>query len=239
MDVRPLANPAALRAVCFDAVGTLIYPFPPVSEAYGRIGRRHGASLKSDEIDRRFRAAFQRQEEQDRRLGYHTDEARERQRWAAIVAEVFHDQPDPAGPLAELWDHFARSDAWACFPDVASCLGWLKTHGYQIGIASNYDRRLRSVVAGLPPLGNCDLLAISAEIGWRKPALPFFTGMLQAIHQPAERVLLVGDDWENDYQGGTQAGLQVILVDRQQRDPAMPALASLDELPRLLKPTQD
>jgi putative hydrolase of the HAD superfamily len=239
MGVRSLANPAALRAVCFDAVGTLIYPSPPVREIYGHIGRRHGAILEPDEIDQRFRAAFRRQDEQDRRRGYRTDEDRERQRWAAIVAEVFHDQPDPIGPLAELWDHFAQADAWACFADVAPCLGWLKAHGFQVGIASNYDHRLRSVVAGLPPLKDCDSLAISAELGWRKPALSFFTGMLQAIQQPAERVLLVGDDWENDYLGGTQAGLQVVLVERQHRESATPALTSLEELPRLLQPMLD
>jgi putative hydrolase of the HAD superfamily len=231
--VRALANPSDLRAVVFDAVGTLIYPAPPVCAVYDRIGRRHGAALGEAEIERRFRASFQQEEAHDRQLGYQTDEERERLRWAAIVRAVFHDQPDPSGPLAELWDHFARPDAWACFSDVAPCLEWLQTRGLRTGVASNFDQRLRRVVAGLPALRGCEVVAISSELGWRKPAPAFFQALLHGLSLPAEQVLLVGDDWENDYQGGIRAGMPVILLNRQRRPLEVPAITSLEELPGL------
>src|SRR5262245_36002934 len=109
----------------FDAVGTLIYPLPPVGEVYAGIGRRWGATITAAEIELRIRVACQRQEAWDREHGHRTDEEREQRRWRTIVAEVFHDQPNPQGPFADLWSHFAQPDAWACYPDVASCLAWL------------------------------------------------------------------------------------------------------------------
>jgi putative hydrolase of the HAD superfamily len=222
-----------IRAVFFDAVGTLIYPDPPVGEAYARIGRRHAARLGVAEIERRFRAAFRAQEELDRTLCFRTDETRERQRWRAIVTEVFHDQPDPLGPCADLWEHFARPEAWTCFADVADLLQGLADQGIKVGIASNYDARLRTVVAGLPALSSCQALAISAEIGWRKPAAPFFEALCRMIGEPPEHVAVIGDDWENDYQGGQAAGLQVLLLDRKGVRPGVPSLSTLRDLPRV------
>lgn len=223
-----------ISAVFFDAVGTLLRPQPSVQEVYGRAGRRCGARLGEAEIGRRFAAAFQRQEAVDRELGYRSSERRERQRWEAIVAEVFRDQPHPSALLAELWDHFARPDAWACLPDVAACLRELQLLGIPLGIASNFDGRLRAVVAGQPALAACGRLAISAEIGWRKPAPAFFEALCELVRLPAEEILLVGDDWHNDYEGGRQAGLQVLLLDRNARLGEAGRLTGLDELPSRL-----
>ncbi len=229
-----LDHPKAIRTVFLDAVGTVIYPHPKVGQVYAQIGRRWGARLEENELDRRFRQAFRRQEQQDQARGYRTDEDRERQRWQTIVAEVFHDQPDPSGPLPELWDHFARPAAWACFSDVAPCLEALRARGLHLGVASNYDARLRAVVAGLPPLRACPYLAISAEIGWRKPAPGFFEALLRLTGHEPPQVLFVGDDPDNDYRGARQAGLPVVLLARKQPPDGIPSIASLTQLPALL-----
>ena len=36
-----------VRAVAFDAVGTLIYPEPPVAQVYAAVGRRKPATLRT------------------------------------------------------------------------------------------------------------------------------------------------------------------------------------------------
>ena len=231
-----LTDPTRVRVVFFDAVGTLIHPAPPVGEVYARIARRWGAALDAAEAARRFRTAFQRQEDRDRASAYRTSEEREEERWRTIVAEVLSDQPDADGPFRELWDHFARADAWACYPDVAPCLDALHARGLALGIASNCDRRLRAVVAGLPALHLCTLLVISSAVGWRKPAPAFFQALPElAGCRPAE-VLLVGDDWANDYEGGRANGLQVVYLARAGAPPGRPALTSLTDLPHLLLP---
>jgi len=54
--------PAGVRAVAFDAVGTLVEPWPPVGEAYAAAGCRHGITLDAETARSRFRAAWRRQE---------------------------------------------------------------------------------------------------------------------------------------------------------------------------------
>ena len=79
-------------------------------------------------------------------------------------------------------------------------------------MASNYDQRLRSVAAGFPALQPLQLV-ISSEVGWRKPAPQFFAAMCRSVQAPADKVLHVGDDVGNDYDGAVTAGLQARLYD--------------------------
>jgi len=202
-----------IRAVAFDAVGTLIHPSPPVAEVYHAAGMRHGSALGLDEIRRRFRAAFTRQEAIDAAVGLATGETREREQWRAIVAEVLDDVGDPVACFTDLYDHFARPDAWACDPDAGELLARLQRDSYALAVASNFDQRLRGVVAGLPPLAPIRHFAISSEIGWRKPAAQFFTALADMLGLPAAEILLVGDDLGNDFEGGRRAGLAVVLLD--------------------------
>ena len=48
---------------------------------------------------------------------------------------------------AELWDHFGRPSSWQVYPDVVPALRQMERSGLQIGIGSNFDGRLRSVIA--------------------------------------------------------------------------------------------
>src|SRR5437588_472394 len=82
-------------------------PEPPAPQAYHAVGRRFGSRLSPDEVRRRFRAAFQREELRDRAAGLQTSEAREEERWRGVVAEVLDDVTDPAACFAELFEHFS------------------------------------------------------------------------------------------------------------------------------------
>jgi putative hydrolase of the HAD superfamily len=203
----------SVRAVFFDAVGTVIHPEPPAAEAYHAIGQQFGSRLSLDEIRRRFRAAFQREELRDREAGLRTSEAREEERWRDIVAAVLDDVADVDACFADLFAHFGRPAAWRCEPNAAETIRQLAERGFLLGLASNYDHRLRSVAAGLEALRRVRHLVISSEVGWRKPAPPFFDALCRSVDVAPAEVLLVGDDMGNDYEGGRTAGLQVVLFD--------------------------
>jgi putative hydrolase of the HAD superfamily len=210
-----------ILAVAFDAVGTLIHPDPPAAEVYASVARRFGSGLDLGEIRRRFGAAFAEQEGVDTLNGLVTSEERERRRWRDIVAQVLDDVADPAGCFAELYAHFGCPDAWRVDDGAADILHRLQAAGYAIAMASNYDHRLRGVVAGLDALSAVDRLVISSEIGWRKPARGFFAHLAAALELPPHAVLYVGDDLTNDYEGAREAGLQAVLFDPRGRHPAL------------------
>ena len=218
--------------VLFDAVGTLICPDPPVAEAYRSVARRFGSRLTEAEIGERFRRSFVRQETLDAGLnGFQTDEARERQRWQAIVSDVLDDVSDPAAVFDELWRHFAAAASWRLFDDVAETWRSLAQRGMQLGIASNFDRRLWQVCRGLPPLDTCRQVFVSSELQVRKPSLEFFRGIEQRLQLSGEQIVLVGDDWTNDYLAAFEAGWNAVFLDRRgERSGGKGMVRSLHEL---------
>jgi putative hydrolase of the HAD superfamily len=233
--MRPLL--ANSRAVFFDAVGTLIHPEPTAADVYAHVGRRFGSRLAAPDIAARFARAFARHEEADRRDRLRTSEEREVRRWREIVAEVLDDVTDPARCFVELYQHFARPEAWRCEPEVAGVLDELARRGLALGLASNYDYRLRSVLAGRPELHAARHVVISSEVGWRKPAPEFFAAVCRVAGLPAGRILFVGDDRHNDYDGARAAGLRAVLLDPRGRQGDVPhRLRSLAELLTAIRP---
>ena len=225
----PVALPPA---VFFDAVGTLIHPEPSAPAVYASVARRFDSRLDEATIASRFRAAFRRQERADYAGGLRTSEEREIARWRTIVWEVLDDVLDAETCFQELYAHFARGDSWRCVPEAAGLLNTLAQRGHVLGIASNFDHRLRGLVEQMPVLRSVRHLVISSEIGWRKPASDFFAEMCRQVGFPPADILYVGDDPTNDYEGARAAGLRAMLLDPQRRAAVPPAavLRSLRDL---------
>jgi putative hydrolase of the HAD superfamily len=221
-----------IQWVLFDAVGTLIRPDPPVVRVYLSVARRYGSCLTEVEVGERFHEAFQRQEEIDAGpSGCQTDEARELLRWQTIVADVLDDASEPAAVFNELWRHFAMSEHWRLFGDAAETWQSLGMRGFRLGIASNFDHRLRQVCRGLPPLDKCEHIFVSSELKVRKPSIEFYRRIEQRLQASARQILLVGDDWTNDYLAARQAGWSAVFVDRSgERDGTEDVVRSLGKL---------
>jgi putative hydrolase of the HAD superfamily len=201
-----------IRAVFFDAVGTLLFPHAPVSQTYAEFAGRHGAVVTEERVRLGFRAAFLRQEQFDHAAGWATNEDRERSRWRAIVGDVLP-VTDADACFADLWAWFSQPAAWTIHPEAGDVLRELCNRGLVVGMASNFDGRLLPLVHAFPELapvrGRC---LISSRVGWRKPSREFFNAVAQSAGWEPNRVLYVGDDLRNDLEGATAAGLQAILI---------------------------
>lgn len=226
------------QCIAFDAVGTLIYPKPPVAAVYRQVARKYGSQLAEPEIERRFRAVFRERERTEigdrfdwnRSDRLQTSEEHEQARWREIVARVIDDVADPAACFAELFEHFARPDAWSCFADVAEALLTLQRCGLRIAIATNFDGRFERIRRGLSALEPVNLSVISSVVGYRKPSLHFFRALTTAAGCEPEQILLVGDDEENDVLGGRAAGLQVLRLRRVGGRSSADEISSLEKL---------
>jgi len=222
----------------FDAVGTLIHPNRPIAEIYHAAGQQFGSGLSVEQIEGRFRAALAAETKTTASALAAVEsrppagEAAELERWRRIVRQVFQDVPDQQQqPLFELlWDHFAQPANWRLFSDVGPALVKLAAAGQRLGIASNFDGRLRRIVAGLPGLEICERTFLSSEIGYSKPDPRFFTAVERQLGVPGEQITLVGDDWDNDIVAARAAGWQAIWLCREGATGSAAHVRSLDEL---------
>ncbi|MBX9791597.1 MAG: HAD-IA family hydrolase [Pirellulales bacterium] len=220
-----------VRAVVFDAVGTLLWPEPAVGAAYTSAARRLGSTRDTVDVRARFHAAWRAEEARDCDSGgLRTDEARERRRWQRIVAEVFPEVDRQNELFGALWEHFAQAANWRLFDDVVDTWRELSEKGLALAVASNFDRRLLEICASIAPLAACRHVYASSLVGWRKPALEFFQHVAAALNLPAESILMIGDDYENDVVAARQAGWQAVYLSRERVADDEAAISSLREV---------
>jgi putative hydrolase of the HAD superfamily len=216
---------SSVRAVVFDAVGTLIYADPPVAAAYCRAGQRHGSSLSANEIADRFGAAMEQHFGDE-----HSNERMERQRWSRVVADVFVDLEDATPVFEELWHHFANHRHWAIYDDVFDVWNELESRGLVVAIASNFDQRLLDIASHLTPLDRARSIYVSSQLGYAKPHRKFFSAIEQSLQFAPPELLLVGDDRDKDYEGARRAGWNSLLLDREQTDGSEFVIAALRDV---------
>lgn len=218
---KPLTHP--IKAVTFDMGGTLVVPHPSVGEVYCRIARRHGVKGISPELlEQRFRQAWQAARSAPQR----------REDWETMVDGIFAGlcQPPPSQTFfGELYEEFRHARSWKLLPDVIPTLEALAGLGVDLGIVSNWDERLRPLLAELRLDRYFTCFAISCEAGFAKPSPVIFQEALRQLGCPAAAVLHVGDALREDFAGAMSAGLAALHLRRDA--PSLDLqIRSLDEI---------
>jgi len=208
-----------IKAVFFDAAGTLMKPNRSVGESYVRFAATSGIKVSPCDLSERFRVCFG----EAPRLAFPgaSDESitgLEREWWKNLVAQVF----EPWGPFenfdrffADLFDYFAEPGAWSLYPEVPETLAALERRGLRLSVISNFDSRLIKILHGLG-VGSCfDQIFVSSRVGYAKPEPQIFHAALKHHNLLPAHGLHVGDSEINDRHGAKSAGLRGVLVDRR------------------------
>lgn len=206
--------PAAAKAIVFDVVGTLVEPAPTVAEAYRAAALRHGVDRDVADIQACFRAAWRRQEAVDAAShpAFATSGPRERDRWRAIVVDVFQAAPESDAIFTDLWEHFSKPESWRPIVAGKELARAALDAGLTVALASNFDERLFGIATALEPLSWAHHVFASSEIGWRKPAVEFFRTVERRLERRPDELVLVGDDPELDIAAGRRAGWHVLPI---------------------------
>jgi putative hydrolase of the HAD superfamily len=210
-----------IRAVLFDAAGTLFDVLEPVGETYARFARREGVIAEPRALDDAFRAAFAGSTP----LAFpHTDAAElpslERAWWKRLVFDAFaraHVEAPQAAldrAFADVFEHYATAAAWRTFADTKPVLRRLRDLGLRLGVVSNFDARLRRLLDALGLAAAFDVVVLSSECGAAKPDRRIFEAALRALRSPAAAALHVGDSEVLDRRAATEAGLAAVRLDR-------------------------
>ncbi len=202
--------------IVLDAAGTVIHPVETIAETYGRIGRKFGSSLSIAEIEESF--ARLRCKHFTERSAQVSSEAIERRRWYLVVSGIFGDVTQPQALFQHLWDHYSRPQSWQVYDDVPATLEMLDQAAVPVAIGSNFDQRLLAICAGLPQLAAVKNVYCSSQIGFCKPDPRFFQAVANRLRTSGDRLLMIGDGWEQDYLAPRRAGWQSVYLDRRSLD---------------------
>jgi putative hydrolase of the HAD superfamily len=205
--LRRVSDNAEIRAITFDVGGTLIEPWPSVGDIYAEVAADFGlTSLSPAELNRAFVTAWRAKQDFD-----YSESA-----WLELVAATF-DRPAnelPSGFFDRLYARFTEPDAWRIFADVAPALEALAKLPVRLAVISNWDDRLRPLLATLDLARFFESATISCEAGFAKPAPEIFAAAAARLALPPNAILHVGDSRREDVEGARAAGFRTALVDR-------------------------
>lgn len=209
-----------IRGVLFDATGTLFDTRESIGTVYARHAAQHGIDLPSWRLDDAFArilAAAPPRVFPDCDVSEISD--LEQKWWRSVVrssllaVDSTLEFDDFSSFFSELYAYYETADAWTLRPGVRSVLAGLKRREFRIGVVSNFDQRLPSILQALEIDEFLDLVMIPAQCRAEKPDGRIFEAALQALKLPAASVVYVGDDPEKDRAAGVRAGMQCLDPD--------------------------
>jgi putative hydrolase of the HAD superfamily len=219
------------RALLLDALGTLLELEPPVPPLRRALRAALGLEVEPDRVAQALAGEIAH-------YRAHHLEGRDRRSLEGLRArctEVLRAGLGPAAasaPAAELQEALLGSLRFAPFPDVAGALARLREEGLRLVVVSNWDCSLPGVLenAGLGELIHATVT--SASCGVAKPDPAVFARGLAVAGVTAAQAWHVGDSPHEDVEGARAAGIEAVLVVRDQAaaPPGVRTVRSLIEL---------
>jgi len=238
---------SAIQVVFFDAADTLFHVQGSVADIYLSHAVQFGFQEQADSlasIKQAFSRAFR---EAPPPIFAVTEPAQlkhsERLWWFDIVHNVFY----RVGMFERFDDFFERvfeifedPSSWRLFPETVSTLARLKSQGFELGIISNFDTRLFSILRGLNLDDAFDTVTISSLAQAAKPAPKIFQLAMKKHAVDPDEALHVGDSLKDDAEGAAGAGLRALFLDRRSQEtgvlpPGVDRITSLEEIPTWLE----
>jgi putative hydrolase of the HAD superfamily len=207
-----------LKAIFFDAAGTLFHLPRGVGYHYALVGQEIGLKLDSRQLDRAFNTAWNAMPRREPVEGPREDD--DKDWWRELVGLVLN---EVAPSLKELdrdnffeiaYEHFAEAGVWELYPEVLEVLENLSSR-FQLAVVSNFDGRLRMILEQLGVSRFFKYVFLSSELGADKPDPEIFRRALNVIRLEPSEALHVGDDPERDWKAATTAGLSIFQLDRK------------------------
>ncbi len=209
------------RVLFLDAIGTLFSVKGSVGEVYSQIASEFGVHISSSALNQAFSQSFKAAPSPtfpDAEV--HDVPDLEYKWWFAVVRETFnqagalHKFTDFDTFFGELYIHFGTAQPWFVYPDVIPALKNWRTKGIELGIISNFDSRIFSVLRALELQDYFDSITISTQVGAAKPEAKIFGIALAKHNCPASEAWHVGDSKNDDYYGAKAVGMRGVLITR-------------------------
>jgi putative hydrolase of the HAD superfamily len=206
-----------MKAIFFDAVGTLFYLTENVGYHYALVGHEIGIELDRGKLDRAFISIWKSMPVREAVDGPREDD--DKGWWRELVFQVL-DKVVPSMPALDrdnffeiAYEHFTEAGVWAAYPEAEEVLRQLQPR-YELAVVSSFDARLRMILKQLGLLKYFRYVFVSSELGVDKPNPEIFRRALRLAGREASEVLHVGDDPERDWKAARSVGLTTFELRR-------------------------
>ena len=231
--------------VLFDAGETLLRPEPSFPELIVRLLEARGLEVSDhdpDWINNALASVFRAMDDLVvNREHFSTSVERSRTFWTEIytrlLAELGVSDPD-ATHATYLYDEFSKPEHYALFPDALPALRELAASGYTLGIVSNFESWLTTLLERLGILPLMSVVVVSGDEGIEKPDPKIFRLALDRLDVSPERSVYVGDNPRIDVEAALALGMGAVLVDRRGVHAGFrtsPVVRSLEQVPALIR----
>jgi putative hydrolase of the HAD superfamily len=229
-----------IRAVFFDVGNTLLHPYPSVGEVCRQILAQEGHVHDLAAIDALMPLVDEFYEDRYRSDDtFWTDESETSQVWVgmySLMCRRLGIEDDSERIARRVYDEFGDARRWRAYADVEPAFRRLSARGLRLGIISNWDCRLNSVLQGVGLGAWLSTVVSSAEVGLHKPDPRVFELACERLGvEPGESVH-VGDHHYADIVGATAVGMIPVLIDRHSSARVTDGrfLRSLDDIEEVL-----
>ncbi len=184
------------KVIFLDAVGTLFGVKGSVGQVYGEIAQQFGVEVSADALNQAFLQSFPAAPPAVF-PGVEPQEIPqcEFEWWQSVALRTFqqvgvlHQFPDFSVFFSKLYTHFATAEPWFVYPDVRPALERWQELGIELGVISNFDSRLYSVLQALDLAQFFTSVTISTEVGAAKPDPQIFAaGLLSVPDRDSSRI---------------------------------------------------
>jgi putative hydrolase of the HAD superfamily len=230
-----------IEAVFFDAGETLLSPYPSWSELSAQVlvGRGHEVSVEQmREAWRQGGQHFLRAADEGRTFS--TSHGESHRFWTTLYADMlsFLQIADEGAPQV-LYETFSDPSTYRLFPDAVPTVEEFRSQGLKVGVISNFEGWLKTLLDVLEIRELFDVVAISGDLGWEKPDVRIFEWAMNEVGVERKTSLHVGDSPNFDAQPAHDLGMTGVLLDRHGRwadlEAPYPRVSTLGELVPLVE----
>ncbi|XP_023016187.2 rhythmically expressed gene 2 [Leptinotarsa decemlineata] len=213
-----------LRLITFDVTGTLLKFRSSPSQQYGEIGAMYGILCDNNTLSANFKAHWRKMTKEHPNFGLHTGLGWERW-WNMVVKGTFKDSKYDLDDkkldavASHLIEVYKSSACWQPCYGVKDLLSYIRSKGVAMGVISNFDPRLHSILMNMKLRHFFQLVLTSYDVGMEKPDPRIFQEAMfisKLKNLVPEECLHIGDKALLDYSGAKASGWNAVLIDDRQ-----------------------
>jgi len=208
-----------IKGVFFDLYNTLIGYQPSREEMTVKLLAELGYTINEDDlylpVNKADEYFYQQNAQKPVSLRERAEQMAVWSHYYRIILEEIGIEPKPEliNNLISRWKNLKWE--MTLYQDVIPCLENLKKRNLKIGLISNAEKDMSELFNKTGLNKYLETVVISQEVGVTKPNPLIFQAALKKSGLTAKEVLYIGDQYQVDYIGAMNVGLNPVLLDRR------------------------